>query len=81
MVAQLNDDRDIQNVLNGAPDSTGLKAVLSTLDSKKQILVFGHAITMPIVLKTREYNEVFYKEICQNTPEAVETKELINTIF
>lgn len=81
LIAQLNDDRDIQGVLTGAPDSAGLKAVLSTLDSKKQILVLGHAITMPIVLKTREYDATFYKEISLNTEDERDAKQLINTIF
>lgn len=86
IIAQLNDDRDIQAVLTGAPDSAGLKAVLTTLDSKKQVLVVGHAITMPIVIRTREYDEVFYKEIApQHSPDNdVFTKKaeiLIKNVF
>jgi hypothetical protein len=86
IIAQLNDDRDIQAVLTGTSDSTGLKAVLSTLDSKKQVLVLGHAITMPIVIKTREYDELFYKEIAplsskQDENTTQKTENLINTLF
>ena len=86
IIAQLNDDRDIQAVLTGAPDSTALKAVLATLDSKKQVLVIGHAITMPIVIKTREYDELFYKEITPNknfSEENIHTKAetLIKNVF
>ena len=86
IIAQLNDDRDIQAALTGTFDSAGLKAVLATLDSKKQILALGHAITMPIVLKTREYDEKFYKDIAEHTGfSATTSKEdvqnLIKNIF
>jgi len=84
IIAQLNDERDIQAVLTGAPDSASLKSVLSTLDSKQQILALGHAITMPIVLKTRTYDEIFYKEMAsatKNQPEFSSTKEIIDTLF
>jgi uncharacterized protein len=33
--------------------------VLATLDSKKQVLVLGHAIIMPVVVQTRKYDELF----------------------
>ena len=35
--------------------------VLASLDTKKQALVLGHAIAMPVVVQTREYDEVFYR--------------------
>ncbi len=84
IIAQLNDERDIQAVLTGAPDSASLKSVLATLDSKQQILALGHAITMPIVLKTRTYDEIFYKEVglnSKNKPEFSSTTEIIDTLF
>jgi len=60
IVAQLNDEKDIQAVLTGAHNSSGLRSVLATLDSKKQVLLLGHAVPMPVVIKTREYDEAFY---------------------
>ncbi len=84
IIAQLNDERDIQAVLTGAPDSASLKSVLATLDSKQQVLALGHAITMPIVLKTRKFDELFYKEVAENQSFAdapTTLKEKINTIF
>jgi DNA helicase HerA-like ATPase len=61
IVAQLNDDKDIQAVLTGVNNSSNLRSILASLDSKKQVLLMGHAIPMPIVLQTREYNEEFYR--------------------
>ncbi|MFH0898468.1 MAG: DUF87 domain-containing protein [bacterium] len=60
IVAALNDEKDIQNVLTGVSGSSGLRTILATLDSKKQALLMGHAVPMPVVVKTREYDETFY---------------------
>lgn len=63
IVALLNDEKDIQAVLTGVNNSSGLRSILATLDTKKQALVMGHAVPMPVVIKTREYDEVFYKDL------------------
>lgn len=63
--AQLNDEKDIQAVLTGMNASTGLKAILASLDSKKQALLFGHAMAMPIVIQPREYDQIFYQEMSE----------------
>lgn len=63
IVAQLSDDKDLQAVLTGVSNAGGLKAILATLDSKKQALVMGHAVPMPVVVRTREYDETFYSDM------------------
>lgn len=80
IVAQLNDEKDIASVLTGINGATNLKSILATLDTKKQVLVLGHAVAMPVVVQTREYNETFYRAMMgtQVTQADVETfmKEL-----
>lgn len=61
ITALLNDEKDIQAVLTGVSNASGLRSVLASLDSKQQALMFGHAVPMPVVVKTREYDETFYK--------------------
>ena len=51
----LDNDRDIDAVLAGAPASRELRTVLSRLESTQQTLIFGHAVPMPVVVHTREY--------------------------
>jgi len=51
----LDDERDIESVLTGVPNKSELKSVLSKLGSKQQALIFGHALPMPVVVRTREY--------------------------
>ncbi|MBI2298673.1 MAG: ATP-binding protein, partial [Armatimonadetes bacterium] len=57
ITAQLSDERDIDAVLAGTSNASGLRTVLAGLDSKQQALVFGHAVPMPVVLRTRPYDE------------------------
>ena len=51
----LDNERDIDAVLSGTPGSRQLRGVLSRLESKQQALIFGHALPMPVVIRTREY--------------------------
>ena len=51
----LDNERDIDSVLAGVSGKSALKSVLSRLESKQQALVFGHAVPMPVVIRTREY--------------------------
>ena len=54
----LDNDRDIEAVLGGAPGGRELRTVLSRLESTQQALIFGHAVPMPVVVHTREYGSV-----------------------
>jgi DNA helicase HerA-like ATPase len=51
----LDSEKDITSVLEGAPGGRKLRSVLSRLESKQQALVFGHAVPMPVVIRTRDY--------------------------
>ena len=61
--------------INGAQT---LRSVLASLDTKKQALIMGHAVTMPVVVQTREYGEDFYRAMTNITAQHVDTviKEL-----
>ena len=56
----LDDEKDIDAVLTGVSGANALRSVLASLDSKQQALIFGHAVPMPVVVKTRSYDELFY---------------------
>jgi DNA helicase HerA-like ATPase len=60
----LDDERDLDSVLTGTSGKSELKSVLSKLETKQQALIFGHAVPMPVVIKTREYGSPeSYKEL------------------
>jgi hypothetical protein len=63
ITALLNDEKDIDAVFAGVSGSGGLKAVLATLDTKQQALVLGHAVPMPVVVRTRPYDADFYRAV------------------
>ncbi|MCE2464698.1 MAG: ATP-binding protein [Dehalococcoidia bacterium] len=55
LVCLLDNERDIDAVLGGAPGSRELRTVLARLESKQQALIYGHAVPMPVVVHTREF--------------------------
>ena len=79
IVAQLNDEKDIQAVLIGTNGSANLRIVMASLDSKKQVLLLGHALAMPVVVQTREYDEQFYRDMGGITSQHI--NEFIKEIF
>ncbi len=59
----LNDDKDIEAIFTGVSGGQSLRSVLAKLDSKQQALILGHAVPMPVVVRTRPYDQTFYTEI------------------
>ncbi len=59
----LNDDKDIDAIFTGVSGGQNLRSVLAKLDSKQQALILGHAVPMPVVIRTRPYDQQFYREI------------------
>jgi DNA helicase HerA-like ATPase len=71
VTALLDNERDIQAVLNGVSGAGGLREVLARLDTKQQAIIMGHAVPMPVVVKTRAYDEAFYQSVMnQNSTHA-----------
>jgi DNA helicase HerA-like ATPase len=60
IVAQLSDEKDIAAVLTGTAGASDLRQILASLDSKQQALILGHASPMPVVIRSRTYDEAFY---------------------
>jgi DNA helicase HerA-like ATPase len=79
----LDNERDIDSVLSGVSGKSELKSVLAKLESKQQALIFGHAVPMPVVIKTREYGSPeSYKSLSTASGAAAEpTDEDIEELF
>jgi hypothetical protein len=65
ITALLNDDKDIDAIFTGVAGGQSLRSVLAKLDSKQQALVLGHAVPMPVVVRTRPYDSHFYRQVGQ----------------
>lgn len=63
VTALLDNERDIAAVLTGINGASNLREVLSRLDTKQQAIIMGHAVPMPVVVKTRAYDAAFYASL------------------
>lgn len=63
ITALLNDEKDIDAIFTGVSGGHHLRSVLAKLDSKQQALVLGHAVPMPVVVRTRPYDSTFYRQV------------------
>jgi DNA helicase HerA-like ATPase len=65
----LDNESDVDSVLAGVSGKGELKSVLARLDSRQQALIFGHAVPMPVVIRTREYGTAeSYKSLTDAKP-------------
>ncbi len=74
LVCLLDDEKDIDAVLSGTSNSRGLRGVLAGLESRQQALILGHAVPMPLVIKTRMYDD----EAFRNAMGYLDETEVIN---
>jgi DNA helicase HerA-like ATPase len=51
----LDNEKDIDSVLAGVSGKNELKSVLARLAPKRQALIFGHSVPMPVAFQPREY--------------------------
>jgi DNA helicase HerA-like ATPase len=59
----LDNEADIKAVFSGVSGAGQLREVLARLDTQQQALILGHAVPMPVVVKTREYDEKLYAAV------------------
>jgi DNA helicase HerA-like ATPase len=57
----LDNEADIKAVFSGVSGAGALREVLARLDTQQQALILGHAVPMPVVVRTRDYDEAFYR--------------------
>ncbi len=65
----LDDEADIRAVFSGVAGAAPLREVLARLDTRQQALIMGHAVPMPVVVRTRSYDVSFYESVARrDTP-------------
>ena len=72
----LNDEKDIDAIFTGVSGGSNLRSVLAKLDSKQQALILGHAVPMPVVVRTRPFDQTFYGEIADPDWQEMDDQEL-----
>lgn len=59
----LDNEADIRAVFSGVSGAGALREVLARLDTTQQVLILGHAVPMPVVVRTRDYDADFYASL------------------
>jgi hypothetical protein len=59
----LGDDDDISAVLSGLAGRDALRGMLARLQPKEEVLLLGWGVPMPLPVKSRRYDEQFWKDL------------------
>jgi hypothetical protein len=59
----LGDDSDIASVLSGLAAKDSLRGMLARLQPKEEVLMLGWSMPMPMLVRTRRYDERFWREL------------------
>jgi hypothetical protein len=59
----LGDDDDIHAVLSGLSGREALRGMLARLQPKEEVLLLGWGVPMPLPVKSRRYDDQFWKEL------------------
>jgi DNA helicase HerA-like ATPase len=78
---KLTEERDIEAVLTGVSNRSALRGALASLDTRQQILIMGHAVPMPIVMRTRAYDQEFYRAMGARLNTAASAESDISDLF
>ena len=77
----LDNEADIRAVFSGVSGSSALREVLARLDTRQQALILGHAVPMPVVVRTRDYDQSFYATIAGDREKGVKSRKSTETLF
>ena len=59
----LGDEDDIRAVLSGLSGRDSLRGMLARLQPKEEVLLLGWGVPMPLPIRSRRYDDLFWKEL------------------
>jgi uncharacterized protein len=59
----LGDEDDIHSVLSGLAGREALRGMLARLQPKEEVLLLGWGVPMPLPVKSRRYDNIFWEEL------------------
>ena len=59
----LGDEDDIHAVLSGLAGRDALRGMLARLQPKEEVLLLGWGVPMPLPVRSRRYDKVFWDEL------------------
>jgi uncharacterized protein len=63
----LGDDDDVHSVLAGLAGRDDLRGMLARLQPKEEVILLGWGVPMPLVIRSRRYDDIFWKELLGKT--------------
>jgi uncharacterized protein len=60
IVCLLDDEKDVDAILGGISGASQLRGILATLETRGQAMLLGHALPMPVTIRTRQYDDAFW---------------------
>jgi DNA helicase HerA-like ATPase len=71
----LGDEDDIHAVLSGLAGREALRGMLARLQQKEEVLLLGWGVPMPLPIKSRRYDDQFWKDL-QMGPEGKSEEQI-----
>ena len=67
----LGDDDDIRAVLSGLAGRDALRGMLARLQPKEEVLLLGWGVPMPLLVRSRRYDDIFWSELLDENEQDV----------
>jgi DNA helicase HerA-like ATPase len=64
----LGDEDDIRSVLSGLAGRESLRGMLARLQPKEEVLLLGWGVPMPLLIRSRRYDDLFWNDILGKSP-------------
>jgi uncharacterized protein len=77
---KLEDDADLSAVLAGVAGKETLRGMLAHLQPKEEVLLLGWGVPMPIPVRSRRYDDDFWKELLGKSGEKKSLDDLLKSI-
>lgn len=74
----LDDEKDVDAILSGVSGASRLRSILATLETRGQAMLLGHALPMPVAIRTRPYDEAFWTEMRGHADGEARAQEVAN---
>jgi DNA helicase HerA-like ATPase len=76
----LGDDDDIHAVLSGLASREALRGMLARLQPKEEVLLLGWGVPMPLPVRSRRYDQQFWRELLGRDDVTISDKRLMEEL-
>ncbi len=81
VTAWLGDEADIAAVLSGLAGRDALRGMLARLQPKEEVLLLGWGVRMPLLVRSRRYDQAFWQELLPAAGKKRSAEDAISDLF